>query len=491
MAAPPALQGALKMSDSLSAPPPAASGGTPRKLFVPRAPVHRERPVGQFEQLFIMARNPVETWTRASFSVPISTGPSLMGPVVVVSYPEGVRHVFVDHAANYEKDPLQMRVLRAGDPGGTGEGLLIARGDLWKRLRRTLAPLFTPRRVSVQAAVMRERSEQRVQRWLKRRHGAILEIDREMTGLTYDILSATMFSDAIAGQAAETERRLSDLLNAMGSVNPLDAINAPRWIPRPGRGRMRAIRQWFIEAMDRLMDERTAMIAADPQGAPDDLMTALLRASDPETGVGLSREEVAANLLTFIIAGHETTARALAWTLYLLSKAPDWRERCEQEADNASADPANWLEEMPAIRAVFEESMRLFPPVPHMSREAGADDRIGEVEVRKGTLVIVAPWVLHRHELLWENPHAFDPQRFMPGNREKIDRFAYIPFGAGPRICIGLTFAMQEAIIALVSILRQVRLEHVGEQPRPIHRITLRPGERLPMRMEPRNQPGN
>lgn len=460
----------------------------PAKLFVPHAPVHRKKPVGQFEQLFLMARNPIETWTRTSFDLPISSGPSLMGHIVVVSTPAGVRRVFNDNVANYEKDPLQMRVLRAGAAEKSGDGLLIAHGELWKRLRRTMAPMFTPRRVAAQAAVMNERAQTRVARWLKRRDGAILEVDREMTGVTFDILSATLFSDAIAGSAQETERELSALLDAMGRIDPLDAINAPAWIPRLGRGKMRRSREWFQRSMDALIETRLAELAG---GAvpPDDLLTSLLQARDPETGEALPREEVAANLLTFIVAGHETTARALAWTLYLLSKDRDWRARCEAEADTASDDPAQWLETMPAIRAAFEEAMRLFPPAPHLSRQAARVDEIEGVHVPAGALVVVAPWVLHRHTLLWENPHAFDPRRFMPGARERIDRYAYIPFGAGPRICIGLTFAMQEAVIVLANILRAVRLDHIGAEPRPMHRITLRPEGRLTMTVRARQAP--
>lgn len=457
----------------------------PEKLFVPLRTGLRERPLSRLEQMWWLANNPIQSWIRPHFEMPIVSGPSLVGPMALINDPAGIRHVLVDNAANYEKDPLQMRVLAAGSSPGAGEGLLIARGELWRRTRRTLAPLFTPRRVAGFAGVMQDRARTRVDRWLRRRPGSIIEIDREMTGLTYDMLSATLFSDDLADDAAEFEKQLAVLLDSIGRIHPFDVFNAPRWMPRIGRGNATKSRRFFEDAMERLIVRRSEAIGSG-RSAPDDLMTALLRASDPETGAGLTHAEVSANLFTLIAAGHETTARGLAWTFYLLSRSPEWEARCVEEALAAPDDPALWLDCLPSIRAVFEESMRLFPPVPHMSRIAGADDVIGDTSIAAGTLIVIAPFVLHRHRLLWRDPDGFDPGRFLSPAREGIDRFAFIPLGAGPRVCIGLTFAMQEAIIVLTEALRRVHLRLVGPHPKPVHRITLRPAGRLTMAVEPR-----
>lgn len=453
--------------------------------FVPYFPPRKDKPLGRLNQMWVLANNPIESWTQVHFEQPVVAGPTLIGHMVLVNDPAGVRRVLVDNVANYEKDPLQMRVLAAGSRKEAGEGLLIAKGEVWRRTRRTLAPLFTPKRVGGFAQVMLSRAEERVERWLKRRSGAILEIDREMTGVTYDILSATLFSDALAGDAKETEAELERLLDSIGRIHPFDVLNMPGWVPRPGRQKAARARGYFDEAMQRLITTRKQEIAAGSEVA-DDLLSALLKASDPETGEGLSVEEVAANLFTFIVAGHETTARALGWTLYLLSRSPEWEAACVREAQQGVADPAQWLESMPSIRAVFEEAMRLFPPAPHLSRMAGEADDICGVHVPAKSTIVIAPWVLHRHKLLWDNPDAFDPSRFMPENRDTIDRFAYLPFGGGPRVCIGQTFAMQEAVIVLAAILRRVALRHTGPEPRPVHRITLRPDARLAMAMTPR-----
>lgn len=460
----------------------AASGHS----FVPYFPPRKDKPLSRLGQLWVLANNPIESWTQVHFRLPVVAGPTLIGHMVLVNDPAGIRRVLVDNVANYEKDPLQMRVLAAGARKDAGEGLLVAKGDAWRRTRRTLAPLFTPKRVGGFAQIMLARAEARVDRWLKRRRGAILEIDREMTGVTYDILSATLFSDALDGDAKETEAELERLLDSIGRIHPFDVFNVPAWVPRIGRQKATQARGYFDDAMQRLITTRTGEIAGGSEVA-DDLLSALLKASDPETGEGLSAEEVAANLFTFIAAGHETTARGLGWTLYLLSKSPEWERACVIEAQQAAVDPAQWLETMPAIRAVFEEAMRLFPPVPHLSRMAGEADTICDMDVPAQSTIVIAPWVLHRHKLLWDDPDAFDPSRFMPGNRETIDRFAYLPFGGGPRVCIGQTFAMQEAVIVLAAILRRVQLRHDGPEPRPVHRITLRPDARLAMAMTQRS----
>ena len=453
---------------------------------MPWAPLPRERPAGALMQLWHLSRNPIESWARVHYELPMLAGPSLFGHLVVVNDPAAIRRVFVDNAANYEKDPLQLRVLRVGAPNSAGQGLLSATGDTWRQTRRALSPLFTPRRVGAFAQIMRMKSEARVDAWLKRRPGAIFEVDREMVRLALEILSATLFSDALDAERAGFERELMKLLDAIGRIDPLDVLNAPSWLPRLNRRGAQQSREWFARISDRLIGERSAQIANAPDRTPDDLLTALLRASDPDTGVGLTREEVAANLFTFIAAGHETTARALAWTLHLLSHAPEWQDRIRAEALRAPDDPAEWLDAMPATRAVFEESMRLYPPVPHMSRMALEADRLGDMAVPAKSVVIVAPWLLHRHRRLWEKPGAFMPERFMPGARENIERFAYLPFGAGPRVCIGAMFAMQEAIVALACILSRVRLSPVrGVEPRPVLRITLKPDDRIPMRIQP------
>ena len=218
---------------------------------------------------------------------------------------------------------------------------------------------------------------------------------------------------------------------------------------------------FFAQAVDDIIGNRRALIDSGAE-APRDLLTLLLSARDPESGHGMSDEDMRANILTFILAGHETTANALTWTLYLLSQSPEWRERAEAEAEEAF-DPQRpaATEGCETLRAVFEEAMRLYPPAAMLSRQAIADDELAGVHIPAGAVISVSPYVLHRRRGLWDNPDAFDPSRFLGERRERIDRFAYIPFGAGPRVCIGMAFAMQEGIILLANLLRAFRFELV------------------------------
>jgi cytochrome P450 len=250
--------------------------------------------------------------------------------------------------------------------------------------------------------------------------------------------------------------------------------------------------RFFEEVVGELIDNRRAALARR-EDVPRDLLTLLLEAADPETGQGLSDLEVRANIVTFIGAGHETTANALTWSLYLLSQAPGVRERVEAEVDAVAGDGPLDPEDVGRLlftRAVIDEAVRLYPPVPFMSRAAIREDRIGSLKIPARSVVAIVPWVLHRHRRLWDGPDAFDPDRFLPERRGAIDRFAYLPFGVGPRVCIGASFSLQEAVIVLAAIVRSARLDlSDGHEVTPLHRITLRPEGGLPMRLTPRGHP--
>jgi cytochrome P450 len=445
----------------------------------PPAPVPRGRPLGPFGTLFVLRRNPIETWTRAHFEYPILVGPTILGQVAVVSAPEAIRRVMVDNVANYPKDALQRRVLSPG----LGESLLTVEGEAWKTQRRALAPLFTPRTVISFAPSMAAAAEALATRWRRLRDGQRIDAQKDMARVTLDVLQRTIFSDGLAREPEEFMAALTRYFEVVGRLDPFDLLDLPDWLPRLGQRRSRSALAFFAEAVDAIIARRKARLAQDAPDGPRDLMTLLLVAHDPETGASLSEEEVRTNIITFIAAGHETTANALTWSLYLLSQSEDWRVRLAREADGVlDGSVETYAERLVETRAVVEEAMRLYPPVASLSREAAGPDDLAGRRIRVGTLIMIVPWVLHRHRLLWEDPDGFDPSRFLPGAREKIDRFAYLPFGAGPRVCIGASFALQEAVIVLARIMREFRLDHVESHAvLPVQRITLRPQGGMPM----------
>ena len=451
--------------------------------FVPPAPVPLDAPLNRVVGARRLLSDPLSMWTKRHFTEWVLSGKSLFGHITIVSAPDTIREFMVERAANYGKDAMQQRILKPS----LGEGLFTAEGQSWRMQRRALAGLFTPRTVAGFVGAMAAAADATVDRWLTHRGRApkLLQVDREMTLLTLDALDRSIFSDGLGSDRAAVHRAQSAYFAAVGNVDPLDLFGAPAWLPRVGRLRAAPVKRWFDTLVDRVVAERRALLAADPAAAPRDLLTLLFEARDPESGDGLSPEIIRDNVLTFLAAGTETTAGTLAWALFLLSQDTAARDRIEAEVDAVTQGAPVTAEHLPALvwtRAVIDETLRLYPTAPLIQRMAIEADELHGVAVPPGSLVVYAPWVLHRHQQLWDEPGAFRPERFLPGAREAIDRFAYLPFGAGPRVCIGSSFALQEAVVSLASIVRRARLALLpGTIVMPEHRITLRPRGGLPM----------
>ena len=467
-------------------PPVPSSTAEPREPVpcVPPAPEPRRTPPSRLQMIRIVARNPLELWSEAAFSEPWVTAPGARVPVVVANDPGLIRHVLVDNAKNYRLATLRQSVLKPM----LRDGLLTAEGDAWKRSRKAMAPVFTPRHIFGFAPAMLRRTEAFVERFAGSAQPR--DVAQDMTALTYEILAETLFSNEIAGRPGHFAENTERLFETMGRVDPLDILRAPRWLPRLTRLRGAGVMRYFRGVVSDTIAIRERAMRRGDRAIPEDFLSLLLRArSGP---AGLTRGEVEDNLITFIGAGHETTARALGWTLYCLSQAKAERERVEAEVDGvpaAAPDPANWLENMPFTRAAFEEALRLYPPAPSINRESIETDTYGSLTLPKGAAVLVMPWTVHRHRRLWEQPNAFLPERFHPGNREKLDKYQFLPFGAGPRVCIGASFAMQEAAIALAVLLRRFRFDMApgAPEPWPVQKLTTQPQGGLWMRVSPRS----
>jgi cytochrome P450 len=453
-------------------------------LFVPPYPRRPEKPRGSLSTLLAIQRNPIEIWCKADFERPVSVGRTIFGLRGAAHDPAAVRRIFLDNAANYRKDDLQLRVLRPG----LGNGLLTAEGEDWRIQRRALAPLFSPRQVAEFAPAVHRVGQAAIERMVRRREGAVADVSQVMSRMTLEVLEQTLFSQGLGRGPSAFQRAVTSYFETIGRIDPLDLLGAPAFLPRLRRRRGRGALEFFDSAVDAIIDKRRVLLDCGAE-APHDLLTLLMAAKDPENGRGIADVDVRANIVTFINAGHETTANGLTWTLYLLSQSPEWRERAEADADKAfDADGSVATERCEILRAVFEEALRLYPPAAMLSRQAIADDELAGVRIPAGAVITVAPYVLHRRRGLWDHPDAFDPSRFLGGRRDRIDRFAYIPFGAGPRVCIGMAFAMQEGIILLAHLLRAFRFDLVeGQAVMPLQRVTLRPRGGLKMHVKRRD----
>lgn len=451
--------------------------------YRPPAPEPRDAPLGTFALLAALKRNPLECWTRRHFEELIVEGGLPFGHVVMVHEPAAIRRVLMDNAANYRKDRLQRRVLSAG----LSDGLLAADGERWRTQRRVVAPVFARRTVEGFAPAMLGAARRLTDRWPK--GGGEVDMAVEMRRVTLEVLERTVFSDGFGADAEDIRRAMATYFDVIGQISPLDILGVPEFIPRLGPWRVRSTLRFFEAAIDELIVARRRRLAADLEDAPDDILTHLLRAAEAGDGAALSEAEVRSNILTFFAAGHETTANALGWTMFLLSQSPTWRERVEREADRAFAGPAHGIaERLPESRAVIEEAMRLYPPIAAISRVALGDDDLGGAKIKKGSLVVISPYVLHRHRRLWDRPEIFDPGRFLAGVRTRVDRFAYLPFGVGARICIGQAFALQEATLVLATIAHRFDFALSSEQAVwPKLSVTLRPaaGLRMNIRRKP------
>ena len=428
----------------------------------------------------------------------------LFGDVLLVNTPAMVHEVLVTRARTFAKSP----VLRGALHPLVGEGLFTSEGELWRRQRKLMAPLFHQANVMGFAADMTSAAERAAATW---RDGEVIDDARETTRITMAVAGATLFgadtfseSDELGealgealAWAGEQSSSLTLIAQARASIG-LELL-ADRLPPRPGAVARRLAERaivpilWPGERTRRLrgaldvLERRVArMIAERRSGGPArrDLLSLLLDARDDD-GAPMSDRQVRDEILTLFVAGHETTANALAWSLMLLAQHPETYARVRDEALALDGPPtAVDAARLPLALQVFKESMRLYPPVFMFGRVATTDTQIGEHQVPKGTVVLLAPYALHRRPDVWPDPARFDPARFTPEAESARHRSAYLPFSAGPRTCIGLHFALLEGPLVLASLLRRADFALVdprGAVPEPV--ATLRPRGGLPMRL--------
>jgi unspecific monooxygenase len=441
-----------------------------RAPLVPPSPPRAPPTMGPFGRMATMRKSVIGTWSQRAYEEDLIQGRFFGRSSFILNTPDAIRHVLVDNYENYTRTPVGLRVLRPM----LGQGLLIAEGRAWKHQRRTLAPAFTPRAVSTLVPHMIAATDETIAK-LDAVSEAPVDLREAMQRMTLEIAGRTMFSFGMERHGAVLRDFVMEYSMGLARPHFLDMLLPLSWPSPQDFSRARFRKRW-TKFVAMLMAERRA--AGKNNDAPvRDLFDLMDAARDPETGQGFTDEQLGDEVATMILAGHETTGTALFWSLYLLALDPATQE---EVADEVRAGGALELDRLKFTRAVLDETMRLYPPAFLIARAASGPDMIGDRTVEKGDVILMAPWLLHRHEKLWQNPNAFIPSRFMPP-APAPDRFAYLPFGVGARVCIGAHFALVEATLALAKIIGAFRVTLLDQAPvLPIGVVTTQP-ERSPM----------
>jgi cytochrome P450 len=447
--------------------------------FVPPHPPRSTGPVPVWRG-FVgeRARTAVYGWSERAFTLPYMRR-RVFGYIVHIPLtPDAVERVLLGNAANYVKPDLVKRLLKPT----IGRGLLSSDGALWRDQRKIVAANFAPAAIDALVPVFARAARRAMARWA----GGSRDMAAEATATTMRIIADALFAgdDRLITQAAMSH--ISAALDGVSEARLQVLLGLPL-MPWSLRGKRARNGQTFLRrTLTDVVRDRL------PGGGPDDFLGGLIRALHDRFADAEALTLAVDNAATFYLAGHETTANAISWTLFLLSEQPELQAQAAAEAQAALAageDDADLPERLPLLRRILEESMRIYPPVPRFDRQALAADRLGEAEVAAGDIVSIWPWLLHRHRALWDDPDAFDPERMRPEAKASRHRFQYIPFGGGPRLCVGMRFAMIEALTVLAHWLREWSLAPTpGREVRLSGMVTLRPAGGLPLKLARREK---
>jgi cytochrome P450 len=437
--------------------------------FVPPRPAVPDHSLSWYRLLVALRTNVLQIWPREAYTEDVLAQSFFGRKRFLLNAPDAIHHVLVDNIANYRRTSAAIRILRPI----VGEGLILSEGEEWRHQRRTIAPTLTPRVVPMLAQHVAGTAQEAIAR-LAAAASQPVDVAAAMQFLALEIAARSMFSLEMHRYGQALRRMIAGFAVSLGRPYFLDLmlpLGIPSW---RDLARMKFRTQWIA-----LMDEIVAArLREPPSDQPRDLFDVLLAARDPETGAAFSRAQLRDQMATMIVAGHATTALTLFWSLYLLASAPAEQNRLAQEVGtiDLSIEAAGAaLPKLPYTRAVVNEALRLYPPVAAIARVAIAADQVDGAAIPSGSLVMISPWVLHRHVRLWSEPDAFDPSRFL-GEKPQAHRFAYLPFGAGPRICVGAQFALAEAGLVLAMLVQRFEFALVDDAPvLPVTVITTQP----------------
>jgi cytochrome P450 len=403
-----------------------------------------------------------------------------MGPMTLTQFvrPEHVQEILVKKADRFVKgfshDTLRVPL---------GSGILTAEGSLWRQQRRLMAPTYTPRAVTRYAAIMLDATDRMLARWRALPEGTALPSNMEMMRLAMSVISRSVFTIDIGEDFHEAGEALATILD-FASQRTIALVSPPLWVPTPMNRRLKRA----LDTMDAFLYGIIAERRSQPPG--DDLLWSLMEARDDETGESMSEVQLRDEVLITFFAGHETTAQLLTWAWYLLAKHPDVEAQFHAELDSVLGGRSPKLDDLEALaytRMIMDETLRLYSPVATLARDAVVDDEVGGYPVPAGSMVVLTPYITHRHPEFWSQPQGFHPEHFAPEAVEARPRYAYYPFGAGPRVCLGKHFALLEAALVLAEVGQRYRLRLASDQPVGVRWSgTLRPDRDLFMTLEER-----
>ncbi|MTI17306.1 cytochrome P450 [Rhodobacteraceae bacterium RKSG542] len=454
--------------------------------YRPPAPVLRTKEGLLRRILFNRGRDllrllPEELYTTRLALVPISRR-----PIYFLNDPTELRRVLVEKCDKYPKSDLMVGALEPL----VGNGIFISNGHQWKTQREMVAPSFAHMRIQKAFSQMEGALRDFEAHWLNlSQNGERFCLEEEMSYLTADIIFRTIFSVPIEGKSARAVfQAFAKYQKAVPQIDLRIVLSAKAFSPIRQPRKVVKLCAFIREELGKMVDARQSAEA----DAYDDICADLLAARDPETGKPFSREELIDQIAVFFLAGHETTASVLTWAFYIISQRPEIARRIRGEvAEQVGDGPISFraIKSLTFTRNVFRETLRLYPPVPFITRVATQDDTLRGHEIERGTMVVISPWLLHRHLKLWEDPEYFDPDRFSPEREKQIIPSSYIPFGIGPRVCTGAAFATTEATLILAQLTRSFEMSVLEpEKVEPTARLTTRPRKSIVCRAFRRNE---
>ncbi len=400
----------------------------------------------------------------------------------LLNQPDLVKTVLKDRPDDFPKSGRVSEGLRPL----LGNSVFLTNGEVWKRQRRIIDPAFEGGRLRDTYPAMWDAAEASLAR-INTVVGQDIEVEEITSHAAADVIFRTLFSIPIEHEiASQVFSEFRDYQRTQPILNIAAFVPLPKWMPRFFRKSTKDAAKSIRGLITQLTEARMAEIKAGT--APDDLATKIMTTVDPETGDTFTAEEMVDQVAIFFLAGHETSASALAWTLYLMALYPDWQERLAEEAQALQSCDFADVRKLKLSRDVFRESLRLYPPVPMMVRQNSCPEEFRDREIKTGSQMVLSPWHLHRHERLWDNPDGFDPKRWDTENGKTCQRDAYMPFSAGSRVCTGAGFAMVEGVLILSMILRDFKVERVEDraEPMPVAHLTVRSKDGIWLRFVPR-----